>query len=321
MKLSIALATYNGERFLRQQLDSYAAQDRPPDEVVACDDLSSDRTLEILAEFAAEAPFLVSYRRNERQLGVMKNFEAAVALCTGDVVFFSDQDDIWLPGKLARHEAVYRDEPDVGVIFGDATVVDEGLKPTGQTLFDYAALTSGRRGRIEGKHAFGLLIRRAFAYGCTMSFRSEFLAPLRPFPYEFMHDHWVQTVLATRTRFRTLPEPLMLYRQHAAQTVGINHDHDADPSKRRRDHVEQSLKAMEYLLAHLDSLGEGGRAFRNRTRARIAHLRRRDAIGDGVASGALTIARELLTGAYNRYGEYPLSELRSDLRQWKSARP
>jgi glycosyltransferase involved in cell wall biosynthesis len=324
MKLSIAMATYNGERHLRQQLESFASQDRPPDELVVCDDQSTDRTLEVVGEFAEKAPFPVIARRNEQRLGAMKNFEAAASLCTGDVIFFSDQDDVWLPGKLARHEAIYRDEPDVGMIFSNATIVDEQLRPMGQSLYEYVAFTEARRRRFESKSAFNLVIHRTFAFGCTMSFRSSLLAPLRPFPIEFMHDRWVQTLLASSTRFRALTDEYILYRQHGSQTLGINQKAWAEPSKVRRDLLESHIKAMEYLLGRVDSLGEGwsGRAFgldvRGRIVARIAHLRRRESIRRRSASGALIIARELLSGAYNRHGEHALYELRSDIDELRS---
>lgn len=323
MKLSIALATYNGERYLRPQLDSFASQDRLPDELVAYDDQSSDGTAEVLAEFAARAPFPVVVRRNERRLGLMGNFEEAASRCTGDVVFFSDQDDVWLPGKLARHEAIYRDEPEVGMIFSNATIVDETLNPVGQTLYEYTATTPARVEKIESKHAFELLVHRTFAYGCTMSFRSGLLGLLRPFPLEFLHDRWVQIVLAAATRLRALPEPYLLYRRHTGQTLGIHQKPPEDPAKMRMEEIHRHLKAMEYLLGHLNKLGADwrGRDVRGHVRARIAHLRRRAAIGKNPALGALTIARELASGGYLRHGEHSLSELKSDFRTLKAGRP
>src|ERR687885_1327551 len=101
MKVSVAMCTYNGAAFLREQLQSLAAQARTPDELVVCDDASADATVRVVREFAAAAPFPVRLTVNERNLGSTKNFERAISLCAGDLVALSDQDDLWLPAKLA----------------------------------------------------------------------------------------------------------------------------------------------------------------------------------------------------------------------------
>src|SRR5437588_7313199 len=101
-RISIAMCTYNGARFLREQLDSFAAQSRLPDEVVICDDGSTDGTADIVRTFASGAPFPVHFHVNEPRLGITRNFERAAGLCTGSIIFFSDQDDVWLPDKLDR---------------------------------------------------------------------------------------------------------------------------------------------------------------------------------------------------------------------------
>ena len=99
-KVSVALATYNGEKFLSSQLASLAKQTRLPDELVVCDDLSSDSTLSILHAFAVTAPFKVRVYENPINLGYIENFFHALSLCDGDLIAFCDQDDIWQEDKL-----------------------------------------------------------------------------------------------------------------------------------------------------------------------------------------------------------------------------
>ncbi len=94
LRISIAMCTYNGARFLPEQLASFAAQERLPDELVVCDDGSTDATMEILQDFAATALFEVRVERNPQNLGFVRNFEKTLSLCTGDIVFLSDQDDV-----------------------------------------------------------------------------------------------------------------------------------------------------------------------------------------------------------------------------------
>ena len=107
---SIALCTYNGERFLSQQLESLAAQTILPDELVICDDASSDSSLRILEDFAQKAPFIVRIFKNPKNLGYIKNFEKAIGLCSMDVIFLSDHDDYWESEKLNQVLKVF-DKP------------------------------------------------------------------------------------------------------------------------------------------------------------------------------------------------------------------
>src|ERR1700761_4532631 len=99
-KISVALCTFNGELFLRQQLASIQQQTRLPDELLVCDDGSSDQTLTIVREFAASAPFPVKLFENEQNLGFAANFERAIRLCEGSLIALCDQDDIWYPTRL-----------------------------------------------------------------------------------------------------------------------------------------------------------------------------------------------------------------------------
>ena len=124
MKISVALATYNGGRFLNDQLQSIAAQDRRPDELVVCDDGSSDETPAMLWKFAATCPFEVRLEMNGRHLGAGGNFSRAVASCRGDVIALCDQDDVWLPAKLARLESAFAADTRTGFVFSDATLID-----------------------------------------------------------------------------------------------------------------------------------------------------------------------------------------------------
>src|SRR5579872_6862490 len=102
MRISVALTTYNGERYLESQLESLVTQQRPPYELIVGDDGSTDRTLEILQRFAARAPFAVQVTKNAERLGWQRNFAAVALRCAGDYVAFCDQDDVWRADKLAR---------------------------------------------------------------------------------------------------------------------------------------------------------------------------------------------------------------------------
>src|SRR5688572_14133745 len=101
-KFSVAMCTYNGARYLKEQLDSFTVQTRLPDELIVCDDGSSDETCQIVSTFAASAPFTVRLEVNQQTLGSTQNFAKAIQLCRGDLIALCDQDDVWLPGKLDK---------------------------------------------------------------------------------------------------------------------------------------------------------------------------------------------------------------------------
>src|SRR4051812_33755133 len=126
--ISVALCTYNGAKYLPAQLASLVQQTHLPIELIVCDDSSTDATPQILKEFAAISPFSVRLQFNEANLGSTKNFEKAIGLCTGAVIATCDQDDVWLPQKLERIAAVFDKEPDVGLAFSDAILVDDELR-------------------------------------------------------------------------------------------------------------------------------------------------------------------------------------------------
>lgn len=221
MKISVAMTTYNGEAFLEAQLESIAKQTRPPDEMVICDDQSKDRTLDILNEFAKSVPFPVRVIRNEVNLGSTKNFEKAALLCTGDAIAFADQDDVWLPEKLARSEAALIANPKAGMVFTDAEVVDRELNSLGFTMWYAVLFDSSRQERLLNGEAVEILMERNVVTGATMMFRREFLKLVVPFSELWVHDAWIALLIALFADLAIVPEPMMLYRQHGGNQIGI----------------------------------------------------------------------------------------------------
>ncbi|MGA8200434.1 MAG: glycosyltransferase, partial [Candidatus Sulfotelmatobacter sp.] len=129
--ISVAMCTYNGERFLQAQLESIAAQDRPPDELVICDDRSSDACPEIIKEFARRAPFPVQLVVNPENLGSTRNFEKAISLCRSEIVALADQDDIWYRHKLERIEKAFLRSSTIVAAFSDADLIDNDSRLLG----------------------------------------------------------------------------------------------------------------------------------------------------------------------------------------------
>ena len=133
MKTSIAMSTYNGGRFLREQLTSFLLQTTLPDELVVYDDGSSDETIKVLKDFSQNAPFDVIIHQNRTNLGSSINFGKALALCRGDIIFLSDQADVWFPEKIENIVQVFNSNKEALVVINDAEITDEYLHPTGLT--------------------------------------------------------------------------------------------------------------------------------------------------------------------------------------------
>ena len=220
LSLSVALCTYNGSRFLFEQLQSIGSQSRPPDELIICDDLSSDSTVAIVKSFALEAPFPVRLEVNPNNLGSTKNFELAISRCRGDVIVLSDQDDIWRRDKLVQMERVLLRFPSVGAVFSDADVVDEQLTPVGYKLWDRYGFTRTRRRHLVAGRAFRVLLDQNAVTGATLAFRSWLKEWVMPIPDCWMHDAWVAAVTAAISDLSIIEEPLIQYRQHAQNQVG-----------------------------------------------------------------------------------------------------
>jgi glycosyltransferase involved in cell wall biosynthesis len=118
--IGVALCTYNGERYVREQVRSIFAQTRLPDLLLACDDASHDGTVAALEELAAQAPFPVRIVRNSANLGFRRNFEEAISGCDADIIVLADQDDWWCPEKLEKIETAFERDPSAAAVFSDA---------------------------------------------------------------------------------------------------------------------------------------------------------------------------------------------------------
>jgi len=220
--VSIALCTYNGERYIEEQLRSIFAQQTPVDEIVVSDDGSSDRTLQIVQRVAEQATGRnpeVRIHRGRR--GITKNFEYAVEQCRGDVIFLCDQDDVWERDKVAQLTSALDSDPGALLAFSDATLIDARGARLGSTQYRAARLGHrelalfGRTGGLE------ILLSRSVVTGATVAFRRELLRWAIPFHPKWLHDEWLAIVAAMFGRVIALPAALTRYRQHSANQLGI----------------------------------------------------------------------------------------------------
>ena len=211
MRRSVAMATYNGGAYIRQQLDSVRQQLDPDDEIIVSDDGSTDDTRAIVEALAAEDP-RIRLVDGPKQ-GLIRNFEHALSLCGGDVIFLCDQDDVWLPDKVAAcTEALTR--PNVWLVLHDAHIVDGEQHRLHDSFFEWRGV---RGGKVRN------LMKNSFI-GCCMAFRRELLEVALPFPEGIpMHDQWLGMLAMKRGEVAFLKKPLLDYRRHGGNASADRH--------------------------------------------------------------------------------------------------
>jgi hypothetical protein len=221
LRTSIALATYQGERFLPQQLESFLGQTLLPDELCVSDDCSTDGTLDVIKAFASRAPFPVKLFSNPNRGGVNKNFENAVSHCTGDVILFSDQDDVWLPRHVECLVTPMEGNSGILAVASDSEFVDEALEPAGCTQSKSDRFPASLRDATMRlpRNQLQLVLRQNMHPGHGMAFRRTLMPLLMPFPAILVYDEWVLILAAAAGYMTYVPQPLTLHRQHQHQTI------------------------------------------------------------------------------------------------------
>jgi glycosyltransferase involved in cell wall biosynthesis len=244
-RFSISMTTFNGEAFLAEQLESLARQELLPSELQVGDDGSTDRTEQIVRDFAAHAPFPVAFHRNEMRLGFGENFIQTAIRCSGEWIAFCDQDDVWSPAKLRRcAEEIARSDGPVDLIVHDARIVDENLNPAG--------LLYGIRSRAV--HPPLSLPPEYYALGFTEVFRAGLLTDLPcdervSFPWHNhrqAHDVWIALLANMVGTIVLIPDALVQYRRHEA-TATATGEPDAGSRRRFASHGSEYRDRADYL--------------------------------------------------------------------------
>ena len=314
--VSVALASYNGGRYVREQLESVLRQSRLPDEIVVADDGSSDDTVAIVREVAGGHPNVtLKLITQGPRLGITGNFERALRATTGDLIALSDQDDRWHDGRLAAIIAEFDADPELVLLHHDADLVGANGESLGRTLFSDLRLSRQDRKLIRDDRAFAAYVRRNLATGATVMFRRTLLDVSLPFPEKWVHDEWLAIMGAALGRVRVLDEALIDYRLHGANQIGVT-----KPTLRHRvkrmlaprgsryiDFATRSTTLVERLgsfaaapewraLAEDKAAFEAARAlYPLRRLARIpAVLRQRRSYGTLSSQGNLDIARDII---------------------------
>jgi glycosyltransferase involved in cell wall biosynthesis len=219
MILSVALCTYNGEQYIREQLESILNQTMPVDEIVVCDDGSTDKTLQIIEEYRDKTAADIRIYCNENNLGVVANFQKAINLCCGDIIFLSDQDDIWRPDKVETIVQYFDNHPPINTLFTNASLIDSNSAPIQGTLWDFC-FGKDVRMLFDAGLKFECFAYGNHATGATMALRKTKLPTIHYTP-DFLHDHALALLAADTDSLGYIDQCLISYRLHTSQVCGI----------------------------------------------------------------------------------------------------
>ena len=219
-QIDILLATYNGEKYLSELIDSILSQTYKNIRLIISDDCSKDNTREILDKYKKEDSRVIVYKQEQNQ-GYVKNFEFLLKKVESDYYMLADQDDVWLPEKVEKSLQKLKAE-NADLVFGDLEVVDQNLKTIYPSFNDFMLLSRKIQKYIK---SYKLNYLYNCITGCTILAKSKFISQILPMPTTskyFIHDHWIGIIMSTYGKLAYMPEKYIKYRQHGDNQVGTN---------------------------------------------------------------------------------------------------
>ena len=219
-KIDILLATYNGEKYLKEQLDSILNQTYKNIRLIISDDCSKDSTREILKEYEKKDERIKVFYQ-EKNLGYIKNFEFLLKHVQDEIYMLSDQDDVWLPEKVEKSYEMLKQQ-NADLVFGDLEVVDKELNTIYPSFNDFMKLDRKIKKYIN---SYKVNYLYNCVTGCTVMSKKEWINTLIPFPSKtkyVAHDHWIGLIISLNGKLAYIPEKYIKYRQHSNNEIGTN---------------------------------------------------------------------------------------------------
>jgi glycosyltransferase involved in cell wall biosynthesis len=222
MTISVALCTYNGEKFLAEQLDSILNQSIAVTEILVCDDGSTDTTKSILLDYQRKLPAVFQLFFNDNNLGYVKNFEKAISLCNGDLIFLCDQDDIWLKHKVETILSTTKQNPDKNIFAHRIDILEKNNEISTTSFWDIKGFDKNFSNKELLKY---LLFQRNVFPGMSLTITKEAkekYLPLKTPHQQIIHDYELILKGCNDNAFLLIDEVLTLYRMHENQNIGFD---------------------------------------------------------------------------------------------------
>lgn len=297
--ISIAIAAYNGGKYIAQQLESLLDQTLLPDEIIICDDSEDDLTFQSVEKFLPDSR--IKYFRNPIPLGVAKNFEKAITLSHGEYIFMCDQDDFWLPEKLEVMTAMLAENEELDCVFCNSVLTDANLEKRNETLWDLRKFTPAMQKKLACSGALEIFCRRVVCSGHNMAFKRRILEYILPFPElePFYPDTWIALSVAFNGNIQALDRCLTLYRVHENNASTPAGDNIRAARKARRS----SAAERNYMLACeiLKRSGNTNARKREILENFASHHHKRSLYSANILYRAMQAFRQLLTLQYSKY--------------------
>ena len=297
IKISVALAAYNGEKYIREQIISLLTQTMPPDEIIISDDTVDNSVADALGELLT-TPGIV-YLHNASPLGVCRNFEQAIKNCRGEYIFLCDQDDVWLPEKISSMYEILRSNEDIDGVFCNSSNVSENLELLSGTLWQQRKFSQKMQCKVKNGRALEVFCHRVTCSSHNIAFRRRVLDYVLPFPElsPFYPDTFLALCIASRSKWAIIPECLTLYRIHSSNLSNPDSNIAVDARRARKNGAASRNAQLAEIILHrnADKLSPENkkllRQFKN-------HHHRRSIYSQNIVKRCWQVAFELLRGGY-----------------------
>ena len=224
MNYSVALCTYNGAKYIQEQLDSILSQSLPINEIVICDDGSTDETAEIIERIKSKANTTIHLFKNTSNLGFKNNFLKAISLCAGDIIFLSDQDDIWESNKVFYISKWFKEHPDLDIVFTDGALINEYGVLISEHLWQRFGFDRTKQRFFNHGYGLDIWAWSNRATGATLAFRKKIFNQIDWLSSsDSFHDKIIALYGIDHQSLGFIPKRLIKYRIHDKQSCGARH--------------------------------------------------------------------------------------------------
>lgn len=294
MTTSIVIATYNGEKYIEEQICSLLSQTKLPDEIVICDDCSGDATLEKIKKCLDGTLIPYKFICHKRNLGVYRSFYDGLQKASGEIIFFCDQDDFWHSDKVEKFVAEFEKDKGTALVLSNAEIVGQDLSKTGKTLWKTLNFS-------VQSDLFSEMLRRNIFTGMCMASRREFLTNHLKVSKNMLHDEYIGWISLFFGKVKILNLTLAKYRQHANNVVGSSRRKKFTSIASMRQQVKASSILKREKFKELLDIVEDSNFYKSIEKAYIFYNYRVLIFEEGKIKGLISFFKKNISGEYSKY--------------------